>query len=90
MELPSTIAEDAKVLEKILKALNDLKSDLGFVKNHIISSDQMNTTDTPIPRQKKGQRVMSTAMAVSSQFQRNQICWYSCCCCFRIRQCGGV
>jgi hypothetical protein len=39
--------EEVMVLEKILKALNDLKSDTGFIKKHITSKDWMKEAEAP-------------------------------------------
>ncbi len=38
-------AEDPHVLEKILKYLNDLKSEVGFIKKHVVP-DQPRQTET--------------------------------------------
>jgi hypothetical protein len=39
-----------KSLEKLLKAINDLKSDIGFIKEHFIGQDHMEETAAPAPK----------------------------------------
>jgi hypothetical protein len=42
---------ESKVLEKFLKAINDLKSDIGFIKKHFMGQDHMKENSTPAPKQ---------------------------------------
>ena len=46
---------ESKVLEKILKAFNDLKSDIGFIKKHFMGLDHMKESSAPAPK-RFGQR----------------------------------
>jgi hypothetical protein len=41
---------ESKVLEKLLKAINDLKSDIAFTKKHFMGLDQMKDTEDPAPK----------------------------------------
>jgi hypothetical protein len=46
---------ESKVLEKILKEINDLKSDIGFIKKHFMGQDHMKENSAPAPK-RFGQR----------------------------------
>jgi hypothetical protein len=50
-----------KVLEKI-KAINDLKSEIGFIKKHFMGQDHMKENSAPC-LQRFGQRVPRTMLA---------------------------
>jgi hypothetical protein len=55
--MPPTTEQDSKVMEMVLKALDDLKSDMGTVKKILNISDGTKTVDSVYPRQKTGYRV---------------------------------
>jgi hypothetical protein len=42
-------SQDTNVLDKILKSLNDLKSEVGFIKKHVVP-DQPRQTETQAPK----------------------------------------
>ena len=42
---------ESKVLEKVLKAINDLKSDICFIKKHFMGLDHMKENSAPAPKQ---------------------------------------
>ena len=45
----SITAQDPNVLDKILKSLNDLKSEVGHIKKHVVP-DQPRQTETQAPK----------------------------------------
>ena len=52
----------------VLKALNDLKSDMGTVKKVLNISDGTKSGDTGNPKQKKGYRVSEQREKTKSRF----------------------
>ncbi len=59
-EQQSANTDEVKVLEKILRALNNLKSDIGFIQKRIVHTDQMSTADIPVQKQREEQGSKST------------------------------
>ncbi len=57
-------AQDANVLEKILKSLNDLKSEVGFIKKHVVP-DQPRQTETQAPKKFGNKGTASTKRTVN-------------------------
>ncbi len=55
--MPPTTEQDSKVMGMVLKALNDLKSDMGTVKKILNISDGTKTGDAVYPKHKSGHRV---------------------------------
>ncbi len=52
--MPPTTEQDSKVMGMVLKALNDLKSDMGTVKKILNISDGTKTADALYPKHKPG------------------------------------
>ncbi len=55
--MPPTTEQDSKVMGMVLKALNDVKSDMGTVKKILNISDGTKTVDAVYPKQKTGYHV---------------------------------
>ncbi len=66
--MPPTTEQDSKVMGMVLKALNDLKSDMGTVKKILNISDGTKTVDAVYPRQKTGYRVNEKREKTKSRF----------------------
>jgi hypothetical protein len=65
---PPTTEQDSKIMGMVLKALNDLKSDMGTVKKILNISDGTKTVDAAYPRQKTGYRVNEKREKTKSRF----------------------
>ena len=65
---PPTSDHETKVMAMVLKALNDLKSDMGTVKKVLNISDGTKSGDTGNPKQKKGYRVSEQREKTRSRF----------------------
>ncbi len=51
-----------KSFREILKAINDLKSDIGFIKKHFMGQDPIKENSAPAPK-RFGQRVLRIIFA---------------------------
>jgi hypothetical protein len=65
---PPTTERESKVMEMVLKALNDLKSDMGTVKKILHISDGTKPGDTAHPKQKTRYRVSEQREKTKSRF----------------------
>jgi hypothetical protein len=66
--MPPTTEQDSKVMGMVLKALNDLKSDMGTVKKILNISYGTKTADVAYPRQKTGYRVNEKREKTKNRF----------------------
>ena len=65
---PPITKQDSKVIGMVLKALNDLKSDMGTVKKILNISDGTKPVDAAYSRQKTGYRVNERREKTKSRF----------------------